>query len=162
MPGPAPKPTALKKLHGNPGKRALNGTEPRFSGTPKCPEWLTKNAKAEWKRVVKELESLDLLRSVDSSALASYCQSFARWQSAEEIVDAEGQTVQEPITNKAGDVVGFKTKRHPATIIAKDERAAMHRAASLFGFDPASRSRISLPEVPQQDPFEQFMQELHT
>ena len=120
MPGPAPKPTALKLVQGNPGKRKLNRSEPKFAGAPVRPTWLTKAAKAEWKRVVAELAALDMIRSVDSAALAAYCQSYARWRSAEEIVDAEGQTVQEPVTNKAGEVVGYKVKRHPATTIAKD------------------------------------------
>jgi hypothetical protein len=61
-----------------------------------------------------------MLRSVDSAPLAAYCQSYARWQSAEAIVYSEGQTVQEPTTNKAGEVVSHKTKRHPATTVAKD------------------------------------------
>ena len=160
MPGPPPKPTALKKVQGNPGKRKLNKSEPQFAGAPKCPAWLTSTAKKEWKRVVTDLAALDMLRSVDSAALAAYCQSYARWQSAEAIVDREGQTVQEPIINKSGAVVGHKTKRHPATTIAKDALTSMLRASALFGFDPSSRSRISMGEPSQVDPFEQFMQGL--
>jgi hypothetical protein len=85
-PGPRPKPTILKKLAGNPGKRKLNTKEPQFSGVASCPNWLTPHAKTEWKRVTVELATLDMLRSVDSSALGAYCQSFARWRSAELIV----------------------------------------------------------------------------
>lgn len=147
MPGRKPKPTALKALHGNPGKRALNEAEPQFSGIPKCPAWLTKEAKREFKRILAELAAMDLLKSTDQSALSAYCLAYGRWQTAETIVSAEGQTVNEPITDKAGVIVGYKIKRHPATIIAKDERASMLKAASLFGFDPSSRSRIVMPEV---------------
>jgi P27 family predicted phage terminase small subunit len=160
MPGPAPKPTALKRIQGNPGKRALNKNEPKFTGTPKCPTWLTKSAKAEWRRVVAELSALDMLRSVDSSSLAAYCQSYSRWRSAEETIDHEGQTVQEPITNKAGEVVGHKTKRHPATSIAKEALTSMLRASALFGFDPSSRSRLSVGEPTAADPFTTFMESL--
>ena len=162
MRGRRPKPTAQKKLAGNPGKRALNKNEPNFAGVPECPDWLTPLAKDEWQRVTGELSALNMLRSVDTATLASYCQSYARWQSAELIVEKEGQTVREPITNKSGDVVGHKVKRHPATTIAKDEKAALHRAASLFGFDPSSRSRIDLGEPAAVDPFDAFMQELIT
>jgi P27 family predicted phage terminase small subunit len=157
MPGPPPKPTALRLVEGNPGKRKLNKNEPRFGGTPACPVWLSPDAKTEWKRVVKELSALDMLRSVDSSALAAYCQSYSRWQSAERIIDCEGQTVNEPITNKAGEVIGHKTKRHPATTIAKDSLASMLRASALFGFDPSSRSRLSVGEPLKADPFAEFM-----
>ncbi len=143
MPGPAPKPTALKLVQGNPGKRAINKREPRFRGTPVCPEWLTPEAKIEWERVVAELKALDMLRSVDSSALAAYCQSYARWQSAERLIDCDGQIVYEPMVNKAGEVVGHKTKRHPAVSIAKDALATMLRASSPLRF----RSLQPLPTV---------------
>jgi P27 family predicted phage terminase small subunit len=160
MPGPVPKPTALKLAQGNPGKRALNKREPNFTGAPICPTWLTNPAKTEWNRIVTELSALDMLRSVDSSALAAYCQSYARWQSAEKIVDKEGQTVQEPVLNKAGEVLGYKVKRHPATTIAKDALTSMLRAAALFGFDPSSRSRLSVGEPTRADPFAEFMKEM--
>ena len=41
MAGRKPKPTALKKLEGNPGKRKLNTKEPvPEKGMPDCPKWL--------------------------------------------------------------------------------------------------------------------------
>lgn len=161
MAGRKPLPAAVKAERGNPGKRKINEKEPQFSGSPTCPDFLTPVAKAEWNRVTTELAALNMLRSVDSAALASYCLSYARWISAEETVTEEGQTISEPVLNKAGKVVGHKIKRHPATTIAKDEKAAMHRAAALFGFDPSSRTRLSVGEPQQADPFEAFMAELH-
>ena len=39
--GPAPKPTAIKKAEGNPGKRKLNTEEPQpLPGVPECPDHL--------------------------------------------------------------------------------------------------------------------------
>ena len=144
MSGPAPKPTALKLVQGNPGKRKLNKREPKFSGAPVCPGWITDVAKLEWNRIVLELAALDMLRAVDSASLAAYCLSYARWRGAEEIVTAEGQTVSEPVIAKTGDVIGFKVKRHPATSIAKDALAALLRASALFGFESSSRSRLQV------------------
>jgi P27 family predicted phage terminase small subunit len=83
-----------------------------------------------------------------------------RWRSAEEIVDREGQTINEPVVSKAGEVAGFKTKRHPATTIAKDALASMLRASALFGFDPSSRSRLSVGDSAVEDPFTEFMKEM--
>lgn len=160
MAGRKPKPTAMKLLHGNPGKRPINKQEPGFKGVPTCPAWLTAVAKTEWKRIWSEVSDLELLKATDQMALASYCQSYARWQSAEKIVDKEGQTVNEPIMGKKVDedgelpILGYKVKRHPATIIAKDEKMAMSKLASLLGFDPSSRSRIQVPdgaEKPKDD-----------
>jgi P27 family predicted phage terminase small subunit len=145
MRGRKPKPSALRALGGNAGKRKLNTNEPKFGGIPECPDWLTAAAKTEWNRIVTELHSLDMLRSVDTAALSGYCQAYARWKSAEQTVETEGQTIDEPIISKTGELVGHKVKRHPATLIARDERAAMARLAALFGFDPSSRSRMSAP-----------------
>ena len=46
MAGRKPKPTAVKKLEGNPGKRKLNTKEPNpGKGMPDCPAWLLPEAK---------------------------------------------------------------------------------------------------------------------
>ena len=51
MAGRKPKPAAVKKLEGNPGKRKLNTKEPNpGKGMPDCPAWLLPEAKTEWIR----------------------------------------------------------------------------------------------------------------
>jgi phage terminase small subunit len=59
--------------------------------------------------------------------------------------------------NKSGEVVGHRTKRHPATSIAKEAQAAMLKASALFGFDPSSRSCLSVGEPTTEDPFAAFV-----
>ena len=45
MVGRKPKPTAIKKLEGNPGKRKLNSKEPvPEKGMSACPDWLMQGA----------------------------------------------------------------------------------------------------------------------
>ena len=57
--GRKPKPTALKVLEGNPGKRPMNMNEPvPPKGTVKCPAWLEPEAKKEWKRLASSLEAM--------------------------------------------------------------------------------------------------------
>lgn len=44
--GRKPKPTAVKVLEGNPGKRSLNTAEPKpEKKAPRCPSWLEDEAK---------------------------------------------------------------------------------------------------------------------
>ncbi len=156
--GRPPKPNKLKELAGNPGKRAVNAEEPEFTMRDlDCPEFLTLAAKGEWCRIAGQLRDLDMLRSVDQAALAGYCQSYARWVSAEKTVDNEGQTIQVPILNKQGEVVGYNTKRHPATLISKDEKIAMQKFAGLFGFDPSSRSKIHVPKTKVKSPLDAIL-----
>ena len=74
--GRKPKPTAVKVLEGNPGKRSLNTAEPKpEKKAPRCPSWLEDEAKKEWKRMSKQLEQLGILTEIDMAAFAGYCQA---------------------------------------------------------------------------------------
>ena len=91
MPNPG-KPTALKLLAGNPGKRKLNKSEPPAKrGEPRMPLFLIPVAQEEWKSIVPTLLELNVLTTADGSALAAYCMSFARWKEAEAAVSQYGQ-----------------------------------------------------------------------
>ena len=60
MAGRKPKPTAIKKLEGNPGKRKLNTKEPiPVKGMPTCPEWLLPEAKKEWDRLADLMNQMN-------------------------------------------------------------------------------------------------------
>ena len=84
MRGRKPKPTVIKILEGNPGKRAINGAEPKPPRTlPTCPEHLSAAAKAEWKRLAKTLNQVGLLTQADRTVMAGYCQCYGRWVEAE-------------------------------------------------------------------------------
>ena len=157
MAGRKNKPSALKKLQGNPGGRALNNAEPNFSGLPRCPSWLDVVAKVEWKRVVSELAALQMLTKCDQTALAGYCQSYARWKEAERLTTLHGLVLTEPILSKAGDVLGQRIKRNPATTIASDSLKSLARYGALFGFDPSSRARLHVAPSETADPFESFL-----
>lgn len=79
--GRKPKPTAVKQLEGNPGKRQLNANEPKPAArAPSCPKWLEDDAKKEWRRLAKQMEQLGILTEVDMAAFAGYCQAYARWK----------------------------------------------------------------------------------
>jgi hypothetical protein len=57
-----PKPTALRILQGNPGKKALNKREPKPRVCiPPCPRHLTPRAKSHWKAVAPKLARIGLL-----------------------------------------------------------------------------------------------------
>ena len=59
MAGRKPKPTEVKKLEGNPGKRKLNTKEPNpGKGMPDCPAWLLPEAKTEWIRLSEKLNQM--------------------------------------------------------------------------------------------------------
>ena len=82
--GRKPKPTHLKLVTGNPGKRALNENEPKPElSLPSPPPHLDDEAKVEWGRVSERLYALGCLAEIDRAALAAYCQAYSRWVRAE-------------------------------------------------------------------------------
>lgn len=138
MAGRKPKPTAVKELEGNPGKRKLNAKEPKPEpGAPKCPSWLHPDAKKEWKRIAKNLEHLGILTEVDVNAFAAYCQSYARWKEAQEHISKEGSTFE--------TASGYR-QQSPWVGIANTNHRLMLSAAAEFGLTPSARSRIALAE----------------
>ena len=132
--GRKPKPTALKVLEGNPGKRPLNLYEPVPEGKlPNCPDWLEEEAKAEWERLAVPMHNLGLLTELDLAPFAVYCQAYARWKEAEEFITQHGTIVKTPS--------GY-WQQVPQVSIAQTYLKVMNRFAEQFGLTPASRSRI--------------------
>ena len=74
MAGRKPKPTAVKKLEGNPGKRKLNKKKPvTAKGMSDCPEWLLPEAKTEWEWLCEKLSLMGVLTEIDMAAFSAYC-----------------------------------------------------------------------------------------
>ena len=133
--GRKPKPTELKMLEGNPGKRTLNKNEPKpVKKAPRCPSWLEEEAKKEWKRMGKILEQMGLLTDMDMAAFAGYCQAFARWKEAEEFITQHGTIVRTPN--------GY-LQQVPQVSIAQTNLKIMLKFCEQFGLTPSARSRIT-------------------
>lgn len=148
MAGRKPKPSALKLLQGNPGKRKLNKSEPHPTGVPDCPPELDADAKHEWTRISTELLALGLLTSVDRAALAAYCQSWSGWISAVQHIQNEGAV----IANPSGRMV-----KNPWIEIGNAALDNVRRFAVEFGLTPSSRARLSVGEAEMIDPFDEFL-----
>lgn len=145
MRGRRPKPTRLKVLTGNPGKRPLNHAEPQPDPQiPECPSELGPVGRREWDRLVGELGKLNLLTNLDRAALAAYCGAYSLWAEATEAIQKYGTMVKSPS--------GYPIQS-PYVSIANRQAEIMMRISSEFGFTPASRSRISLPQPEQPSLF---------
>ena len=102
------KPTVLKLLAGNPGKRKVNRKEPKIAaGKIPIPAHLGAVARAEWRRLEKLLPR-GLVTPADRGTFAQYCQTWARVVEAAVIgldpsverVDVAG--VDEPVVQALG------------------------------------------------------------
>lgn len=148
--GRKPKPTNMKLLEGNPGKKPLNKNEPiPGKKAPKCPAWLEGEAKKEWKRMAKQLEVMGVLTQVDATAFAGYCQAYARWKEAEEFITKHGTIFKTP----AGYI-----QQVPQVSIAQTYLKIMKDFCSEFGLTPSSRSRICIStDAEPDDPMEKLL-----
>jgi P27 family predicted phage terminase small subunit len=148
--GRKPKPTNLHVLNGNPSKIDLETrqqNEPQFEKiSPDCPEWLDDFAKEEWNRLAPELETLGLLAQVDMAAFAAYCSNYSTWRQADEIIKNDGLVISIYEVDAEGKKVLIRIKKHPAVAIRSDAFEKMKAFLIEFGFTPASRSRVHLPE----------------
>lgn len=150
MRGRKPKPTVFKVIAGNPGKRPLNDREPKPArGRPRCPSFLHPYAKQEWNALISELDRLGLLTPVDRGTLAAYCQAWAEFRIATELLDKEGRTT---VAGSGG------LKPHPAVAMQRSAWKGIQAFASLFGLDPSSRSRLKVPESIEADPLTKFLE----
>lgn len=146
--GRPPKPTVLKLLAGNPGKRKINRAEPKISGgTVTPPSWLGKAAKAEWRRLAKVLPN-GLVTPADRQVFAQYCQSVARLAEVERAIDEHGMTFLSEN--------GYPCQR-PEVTIAKGLHQQLRGLESDLGLTPSSRSRIQIPQTPPKDATEDML-----
>lgn len=146
MRGRKPKPIPLRKLEGNPGKRPLIKNIPnsgvmgfstklqggRDSDTPKCPGWLSREAKREWHRVTPILKRLKLLNALDRTALVGYCQSYARYVEAEKVVEKHGILLE----TKDGYMMS------PRVAVAQKYLQIALRICVEFGMTPSSKTKM--------------------
>lgn len=146
MRGRKPKPTAVKRAQGNPGKRALNHAEPQPpDGLPDCPPHLSEAAREEWHRLAGTLHEMGVLTVVDRAALAAYCQAYGRWVEAEEKLKATPPMIRTP----SGYV-----QQSPWMSVANKQMELMGRYMGELGLTPAARSRVAAPapaQLPQID-----------
>lgn len=144
--GVPPKPSRLKLLEGNPGKRAIYKTrEPRPNlAAPSCPPWLDREARAEWRRVTAELKALGMLVRLDRSTLAAYCATWSQWREAFLFLREHGTSFL-----KDGVPTAYpEAKREEAL------RSQLLTYAREWGMTASARARLATPELPTADPLD--------
>ncbi len=147
MRGRKPKPTVLKVVAGNPGKRALPKNEPKapIDVDAKCPTRLSGEARKEWKRIAPVLRDAGLLTKIDRTALTLYCEAHELYLKAKEHVDAE-------------DLVDFVGEQayptaSPYISIMNKQADRMRQLLIEFGMTPSSRTRVQVspPKGAEED-----------
>ena len=168
--GPAPRPSTVHMLNGNPGKRSQaapgNGSGPAVA-VPVAPEWLLSEARAEWDRITPELETLGLISELDLAHLAAYCQAFALMErTGREIKRLQAEGEAESIPNRMRGLIdstpsGYKQL---SALMSVYNRACdqMAKHAAEFGLSPSARQRVQGQAAqgslfPDADPMAAFL-----
>lgn len=137
--GRRPKPTALKKLAGNPGKRALNDNEPAFTALKAVqpPDWFVEQtlplATVMWEMTARELCQQGLLCVTDLAILERWCVAYEFWRRAVMDIAKQGHVL---IGATGGPI------KNPALTAKKEQESEMNSTGALLGLDPSSRQRL--------------------
>src|SRR5678815_3225521 len=150
--GPAPKPSGIRVLEGNPSKRPLPENEPRpLTAEPEMPAYLDREARREWKRLVPILLSMRVLTVADGMSLASLCQAYSM------LVQAHHAMQQATKAGGSGLLVKAPSgyiQQSPLIGIINSQVEIINRISREFGLTPASRTRLAALADPGIDPLE--------
>ena len=143
--GRKPKPTYLKLLEGNPGKRPINTKEP----TPKVvnskpPEWLSDSAKTTWKKYSSMLRRLGILTEIDEGSFCMLCQEYGRYMDAQKKISETNILHRTPNGN---------VTTSPYLWVSNKAYDNFCKMMSEFGMTPSSRTRLQVefPRVLDED-----------
>ena len=143
------KPTKLKKLEGTYRKDRSpeNEMQPPLVEEIEMPTVLSNEyAKREWIKQTGILSSLGMLAETDTSLLLAYCIETGRYFE---------------LSERVKDNITFNTPNGhiqvlPEVTEANKSLQNMIKMSSLFGFNPASRTKIEVPVQKDVDPLDGF------
>lgn len=126
------KPTALKLVTGNPGKRPLNGSEPMPELVQQKidpPRWMGVEARRCWRDVVPVLQDMKILTEADLNTVALYCQAWSRYRAATAALESDD------LNPEAFKMWSVRLEKAEASV-----RLLSHD----LGLNPAARARLSV------------------
>ena len=142
-PGPKTKPTRVKELQGNPGKRKLNKREVKPSTEkPRVPTGMPyEEAQKLYRKIGETLHSVGLLTKADGPAMTMMTIHYAVAMEAAKDLEENGITT----FNERGAKV-----KNPTATIFNQNSMAFRRYATEFGMTPSSRAGLETPQEGEQ------------
>jgi len=142
--GQKAKPTALKILQGNPGKRKLNEEEPDFGvGAPPKPDWLDEYAAEEWDRLSAILVTARVLTKGEIGVLAVACDAYGQLRQCKDYLKKK-RSLTYATTLLSGEKM---YRQYPEAIRRESARKQYLSALAELGLTPSSRTKIKrIPE----------------
>lgn len=133
--GRKPKPTRLRALEGNPGRRPFNPDEPKPAAVePEKPGDLSPLEGEIWDAVAEDLRAMKLFHRADTSLLVGFVHSYARALECDAAARREGLVIDTP----------HGRKRNPHTTLSREAWIAVKAFGSELGLSPSARSRLQV------------------
>lgn len=132
--GRKPKPTALRLIEGNPGKRPMVEASVDFGPLGEPPADLAGAALDKWHEMSRTWGLV--ATAADRPLMAEYCRLEVERLEAMEVLKTES-----PVSFTGGGA----PIQSPWKVILNSTRDRMFKIAVEFGGSPASRSRVSAP-----------------
>ncbi len=138
--GPAPKPSALKKLQGTfRADRAARNEVTAPVGAPPKPEKLDQVASSKWDELTGLLIERGTLSREDGVALEQFCRFYSQWLKYQRIAELK------PVVKTM-----YGPKVNPATETALKLEQRLTALGDRLGLTASARSKVSAPEKPQE------------
>lgn len=150
--GPKPLDPRKRKNRGTfrPSDHPVAGSPLDAGGAVAAPNWLSKDEKAEFDRVVASIKSV--CGSADQNLIARYVHTLSQWREAQQSIKADGAVTD------TRDSRGRKRKgtQSPWLLVAFKINEQLIKMESLLGMTPASRQRMigGASAPPAEDPGE--------
>ena len=152
MAGRRPKPSALKLVKGNPGRRRVNKKEPKPKQVrPKQPATLNADGKRAWKKLCELLENMGVLTEADGYALERLVECYAEVLECKSLIRKHGRTYE--TTNMQGDVM-HRARPEVGQLADADKRFRGYLIE--FGLTPAARSKVEISGDDPNDPLSKY------
>jgi len=176
------EPMSLKLLGGNRQRLSKEKIEARkieenklklSKDKLKPPKWLGDLAKKEFRYIVSQTDSIDLLNNLDVHVLAVYCDTYEKYVECSRIIQEDGLITDKGYTKETERVlkrgsktvenertVDYSMGQHPLLIRQKDLFNILRSLQSEIGLTPVARAKIAMDkayeELPKDSVHERF------
>lgn len=147
--GRRPQSTAIKLLRGNPGKRKPNENEVRPpAGDPIKPVGLSASAGLVWDELAPICVAMGTLTPADVRPFATLCELQATMQQTSAAKDGRSLFALEQ-EDRDDDQSPMVIQIDAILKLERDTANSLRPYYALFGLEPVSRARISVPKKPE-------------
>lgn len=139
--GRYPIPTVIKIAQGTQRDDQSTPNEPTFDAlSSDAPKWLDENGVAEWNRIHPLMKERGLATEADLITLSEWCKIISKLRYLETV------TRNEDMVTDKNMAAGINRVVNPYEKLYDSYFDKMLKLCAKFGFTPADRTRINMPE----------------